>query len=47
MTVVIVDPIDDAARAIYAAFGFRSPQGPRQQMFLTLPNVNPGRDGGS
>jgi hypothetical protein len=37
MTVVIVDPIDDAARAFYAAFGFRSLQGPRQQMFLTLP----------
>jgi ribosomal protein S18 acetylase RimI-like enzyme len=37
MTVVIVDPIDDAARAFYAAFGFRGLQGPRQQMFLTLP----------
>jgi ribosomal protein S18 acetylase RimI-like enzyme len=41
MTVAIVDPIDDAARAFYAAFGFRSLQGPRQQMFLTLPNVMP------
>lgn len=39
MTVVIVDPIDDAARAFYAAFGFRSLQGPRQQMFLTLPRA--------
>jgi hypothetical protein len=37
MTVVIVDPIDDAARAFYAAFGFCGLQGPRQQMFLTLP----------
>ena len=40
MTVVIVDPIDDDARAFYAAFGFRSLQGPRQQMFLTLPRDN-------
>jgi GNAT superfamily N-acetyltransferase len=40
MTVVIVDPIDDAARAFYAAFGFRSLQGPRQQMFLTLPRAS-------
>ncbi len=37
MAVIIVDPIDDAARAFYAAFGFHSLQGPRQQMFLTLP----------
>jgi GNAT superfamily N-acetyltransferase len=37
MTVVVVDPIDDDARAFYAAFGFRSLQGPRQQMFLMLP----------
>jgi GNAT superfamily N-acetyltransferase len=40
MTVVIVDPIDDAARAFYAAFGFRSLQGQRQQMFLTMPRVS-------
>jgi GNAT superfamily N-acetyltransferase len=40
MTVVIVDPIDDAARAFYAAFGFRGLQGTRRQMFLTLPSAN-------
>jgi GNAT superfamily N-acetyltransferase len=40
MAVIIVDPIDDAARAFYAAFGFHSLQGPRQQMFLTLPRGN-------
>jgi GNAT superfamily N-acetyltransferase len=40
MTVVIVDPIDDAARAFYATFGFRSLQGQRQQMFLTMPRVS-------
>jgi len=39
MTVVIVDPIDETARAFYAAFGFRCLQGPRQQMFLTLPGA--------
>jgi GNAT superfamily N-acetyltransferase len=39
MTVVIVDPIDDTARAFYAAFGFRSLRGPQQQMFLTLPRA--------
>jgi GNAT superfamily N-acetyltransferase len=37
MTVVIVDPIDDAARSFYAAFGFRSLEGPLRRMFLTLP----------
>jgi GNAT superfamily N-acetyltransferase len=37
ITVVIADPIDEAARAFYAAFGFRSLRGPRQQIFLTLP----------
>jgi ribosomal protein S18 acetylase RimI-like enzyme len=40
MTVVIVAPIDDAARAFYAAFGFRSLQGPRRHMFLTLPRTS-------
>jgi hypothetical protein len=40
MTVVIVDPIDDAARAFYAAFGFRGLQGPRKEMFLSLPRTN-------
>jgi GNAT superfamily N-acetyltransferase len=40
MAVIIVDPIDDAARAFYAAFGCHSLQGPRQQMFLTLPRGN-------
>ncbi len=37
MTVVVVDPIDDAARSFYTAFGFRSLQGPERRMFLTLP----------
>lgn len=37
MTVVVVDPIDDMARAFYSAFGFRSLQGPQNRMFLTLP----------
>jgi ribosomal protein S18 acetylase RimI-like enzyme len=37
MTVIVVDPINDAARAFYAAFGFRSLQGPQPRMFLTLP----------
>ena len=37
MTVIIVDPIDDAARSFYAAFGFVSLQGPERRMFLTLP----------
>jgi GNAT superfamily N-acetyltransferase len=37
MTVVVVDPIDDAARAFYAAFGFISLQGPERRMFLALP----------
>lgn len=40
MTVVVVDPIDDSARAFYSAFGFRSLQGPQQRMFLTLPRTN-------
>ena len=40
MTVVIVDPIDDAARAFYGTFGFRSLQGQRQQMFLTMPRAS-------
>lgn len=39
MAVLIVDPIDDAARAFYAAFGFRSLHGPQQHMFLTLPRA--------
>jgi GNAT superfamily N-acetyltransferase len=40
MTVVVVDPMDDSARAFYSAFGFRSLQGPQQRMFLTLPRTN-------
>jgi GNAT superfamily N-acetyltransferase len=40
MTVVMVDPIDDAARAFYATFGFRGLQGPRKEMFLSLPRAN-------
>jgi len=34
------DPVDDAARMFYAAFGFRSLQGTWQHMFLTLPRAN-------
>lgn len=37
MMAMVVDPIDDAARQFYAAFGFRSLLGPEQRMFLTLP----------
>jgi predicted N-acetyltransferase YhbS len=37
MTVVVVDPIDDAAQSFYSAFGFRSLQGSQRRMFLTLP----------
>ena len=40
ITVVIVNPVDEAARAFYAAFGFRSLQGPQQHMFLMLPRAN-------
>ena len=36
MTVLVVDPIDETARAFYAAFGFRDLQGPEQRMFLPL-----------
>lgn len=38
MAVVVVDPIDDAAKKFYASFGFRSLQGPQKQMFLSLKN---------
>lgn len=31
---LVVDPIDDAARAFYRAFGFRDAVGPHSQMFL-------------
>jgi GNAT superfamily N-acetyltransferase len=37
MSVVVVDPIDEAARTFYAAFGFRSLHGLQQRMFLVLP----------
>lgn len=37
MMALVVDPIDEAARRFYAAFGFRSLLGPEQRMFLTLP----------
>jgi GNAT superfamily N-acetyltransferase len=39
MAVVIVDPIDDAARAFYSAFGFRSLQEPKSYMFLMVPRA--------
>ena len=37
MAVIVVDPIDDAARSFYASFGFRSLEGPQSRMFLALP----------
>lgn len=46
MTVIAVDPIDDAARRFYEAFGFRSLLGPERRMFLSLPpSNNPGPEG--
>jgi len=37
MSAIVVDPIDGEARSFYAAFGFRSLQGPQTRMFLALP----------
>jgi predicted N-acetyltransferase YhbS len=37
MSVIVVDPIDGDARSFYAAFGFRSLEGPQTRMFLALP----------
>ena len=37
MTVLVVEPIDEAAHAFYEAFGFRSLLGPQRRLFLTLP----------
>jgi GNAT superfamily N-acetyltransferase len=37
MTVVVVDPIDEPARAFYGAFGFRDLEAPQRRMFLSLP----------
>lgn len=42
MTAIVVDPIDDAARQFYAAFGFQSLLGPERRMFLTLPPTKAG-----
>jgi GNAT superfamily N-acetyltransferase len=39
ITVVVVDPLDEPARAFYAAFGFQNLQGPQQRMFLVLPRA--------
>lgn len=39
ITVIVVDPIDDAAERFYTAFGFRSLQGPQRRLFLTLPSA--------
>jgi GNAT superfamily N-acetyltransferase len=36
VTVLVVDPIDDGARAFYSSFGFRSLQAPQERMFLVL-----------
>jgi ribosomal protein S18 acetylase RimI-like enzyme len=40
ITVVVVDPIDETARAFYQAFGFRSLLGPKPHMFLALPRAD-------
>jgi GNAT superfamily N-acetyltransferase len=37
IAVIVVDPIDEAARSFYAAHGFRSLEGPERRLFLTLP----------
>jgi GNAT superfamily N-acetyltransferase len=37
MTVVVVDPIDEAARAFYLALGFLDLEAPQRRMFLSLP----------
>jgi GNAT superfamily N-acetyltransferase len=37
ITVIVVDPIDDAAQSFYASFGFHGLQGPQRRMFLALP----------
>jgi GNAT superfamily N-acetyltransferase len=37
ITVVVVDPIDEDARAFYAAFGFRELEGQQRRMFSMLP----------
>lgn len=42
MTAIVVDPLDDAARQFYAAFGFQSLLGPERRMFLTLPSAKAG-----
>jgi GNAT superfamily N-acetyltransferase len=36
MMAMVVDPIDDAARRFYTAFGFQSLLGPEPRMFLAL-----------
>ena len=40
MSAVVVDPLDDDARAFYTAFGFRSLEGPQPRMFLSMPRPN-------
>lgn len=37
MAVIVVDPIDENARAFYSAFGFASLDGPQRRMFLAVP----------
>jgi len=37
MAVIVVDPVDEAARAFYAKFGFTSLNGPQRRMFLAVP----------
>jgi GNAT superfamily N-acetyltransferase len=36
VTVVVVDPVDDAARTFYSSFGFRNLQTSQNRMFLVL-----------
>lgn len=36
MAVIVVDPIDDRARAFYTAFGFQGLNGPQRRMFIAI-----------
>jgi len=41
IAVIVVDPIDEAARDFYLAFGFRSLNGPQRRLFLVPPRRQP------
>lgn len=38
IAVLVVDPVDQAARNFYSTFGFASLRGPQSRMFLVLPS---------